>query len=98
MMAAHLVAAGTRSEVSVGQVELLDAERTALVFVVVDELVLLYARHDGWMCSGTCRGVKEWRSGEKGDWARRVLMLTRGVRLNCSCTVRAAKEKRQTPS
>lgn len=40
---AYLVAAGTRAEVSVGQVEFLDAERTALVLVVVDELVVLEA-------------------------------------------------------
>jgi hypothetical protein len=37
---AHLVAAGARTEVPVGQVELLDAEGTALLFVIVDELVL----------------------------------------------------------
>lgn len=42
-----MVAAGAGPEVSVGQVELLDAERTALVLVVVDELVLLYPGHDG---------------------------------------------------
>ena len=42
---AYLVAAGTRAEVSVGQVELLDAERAALVLVVIDELVILEAGH-----------------------------------------------------
>jgi hypothetical protein len=42
---AYLVAAGTWPEVPVGQVELLDAERAALVLVVVDELVILEARH-----------------------------------------------------
>ena len=37
---AHLVAAGAWSEVPVGQVELLNAERAALLLVIVDELVL----------------------------------------------------------
>jgi hypothetical protein len=48
-----LVAAGTWPEVPVGQVELLDAERAALVLVVVDELVILEARH------GVCVGGRE---------------------------------------
>lgn len=43
----YLVAAGTWAEVSVGQVELFDAERAALVLVVVDELVILEAGHGG---------------------------------------------------
>lgn len=43
--AANLISAGTRAEISVGQVELLNAERTALFFIVVDELILLYAGH-----------------------------------------------------
>ena len=42
---AHLVAAGARAEVPVGQVELLDAEGAALFLVIVDELVLLQAGH-----------------------------------------------------
>src|SRR5690242_16021992 len=71
--AAYLVAAGTRAEVSVGQVELLDAERTALVLVVVDELVILEARHGVCVC-GVCvcveRAVK-WPPGERGAWAGR---------------------------
>ena len=50
-MRAYLVAAGTRAEVSVGQIELLDAERAALVLVVVDELVILEAGHG--VCGGS---------------------------------------------
>ena len=58
-----MVAAGTWAEVSVGQVELLDAERTALVLVVVDELVILKAGHG--VCVGGC-GVADvlgWAAG-----------------------------------
>jgi hypothetical protein len=43
---AHLVAAWTRSEVLVAQVELLNAKGAHLLFVIfVDELVLLGSRH-----------------------------------------------------
>lgn len=41
----YLVAAGAWFEVPVRQVELLDAEGTALILVIVDELVLLYTGH-----------------------------------------------------
>lgn len=43
---AHLVAARAWSEIPVGQVEFLDAERATLLLVIVDELILLYAGHD----------------------------------------------------
>jgi hypothetical protein len=49
-----LIAAGTWPEVPVGQIELLDAERAALVLVVVDELVILEARH-GVLCVSVCK-------------------------------------------
>ena len=54
---AYLVAAGTRAEVLVRQVEFLDAERAALVLLVVDELVLLYAGHGGQLGVGVGVGV-----------------------------------------
>lgn len=61
---AHLVAAGAWSKVPVGQVELLDAQRAALLLVVVDELVLLYAGHDVRL------GVR-WRAAEVASSERR---------------------------
>ena len=67
---AHLIAAGARTEVPVGQVELLDAERAALLLVIVDELVLLYAGHgvlcvvSGALASGAGGGVERALAGE----------------------------------
>ena len=46
----HLVATGTRTKALVLEIELLDAERTRLLLIVVDELILQRARHDG--CEG----------------------------------------------
>lgn len=36
----HLIATGTRPEALVGEVKLLDTERTRLLLVIVDELIL----------------------------------------------------------
>lgn len=49
----YLVATGTRTEALVLEVELLDAERTRLLLIVVDELILQRARHDS--CEGEQR-------------------------------------------
>jgi hypothetical protein len=63
---AYLVAARTRAEVPIRQVELLDAERAALVLVIVDELVLVLSRHsDVWWCNVSCQ-ARGWRSREGG--------------------------------
>jgi hypothetical protein len=61
----HLVATGTRAEVSVRQVELLDAEGTALVLVVVNELVIVEAGHGGRVSGGgVC--VQCWAAQRRG--------------------------------
>lgn len=49
----YLVATGTRTEALVLEIELLDAERTRLLLIVVDELILQRARHDS--CEGEQR-------------------------------------------
>jgi hypothetical protein len=51
----YLVSAWARAEVLVGYVELLDAEGAALLLFVVDELVLLYARHAVRVCADRAR-------------------------------------------
>jgi hypothetical protein len=61
--AAYLVAARAGSEVLVGQVELLDTERAALILVIVDELVLLYAGHGVWWLR-VCGGRRDGEGGE----------------------------------
>lgn len=43
----YLVSAGTGTEVSIGKIKLLNTERTGVVLVVIDDLVLLRASH-GW--------------------------------------------------
>ena len=43
---AYLVSTGTWSEVLVGEVKLLHTEGAALIFIIVDELILQYAGHD----------------------------------------------------
>jgi hypothetical protein len=62
---AYLVATGAWAEVLVGEVELLDAQRAHLLLVIVDELVLLCARHGGvvWrgVCGVSCSSVVGWR-------------------------------------
>lgn len=50
----YLIAAWTRPEPLVGEVELLHAQRTCLFFVIVDELVLLSFRHGG-LCKDETR-------------------------------------------
>jgi hypothetical protein len=62
---AHLISTGTWPEVPVREVELLDAKRAALLLIIVDELVLLYTRHDGG-CGDALSGVMGWRLGEMG--------------------------------
>jgi hypothetical protein len=58
---ANLVSARTRLEALVGEVELLDTERTCLLFVIVEyERVLLHAfGHGGCVC-GVTRAEGSW--------------------------------------
>ena len=45
MGATYLISAGTRAEVLVRQIELLDTQRAGLLLIIVDELILLRPRH-----------------------------------------------------
>lgn len=79
-----MVATGTWAEVPIGQVELLDAEGAALLLVIVDELVLLHARHGEWGVGAGAGAGAGVGAGECGGM--------RGV--SCS-SVRVAPERRQ---
>lgn len=57
----YLISARTRSKPLVCEVELLHAEWTDLLFVIVDELIVLTLRHD-WRRKGETR-VEEMRRG-----------------------------------
>lgn len=46
-MVIYLETTGAREEAFIREIELFDAERACFVFVVVDDLILMWARHDG---------------------------------------------------
>jgi hypothetical protein len=65
--ASYLVAARTRAEILVLHVKLLNAEGAALLFVIVDELILLDARHGGRTRCAVCSalaGPRFWGGAE----------------------------------